>query len=104
MANASLASHAPNVRITKQKNRSSVWGLVCIRVNIRARDRIVASSERRAINMCWRCVINARIEAKTMMEAMDNRLEVIAYEVSLSLVYKTNALCLSYVGSGNNTN
>lgn len=67
MASANLASQAPKVKITKQKNRSSECGVAWVSVIRSANDRITASNERRAINMCCRCVINAIIAANVII-------------------------------------
>lgn len=55
MARATLASHAPSVKITKQRKRSPKGEDERLRVTRSARLRMAASRERSAIRIYFRC-------------------------------------------------
>jgi len=55
MARATLASHAPNVRITRHRKRSPKGEAERLRVTNRARLKIAASRESRAMRIYFRC-------------------------------------------------
>ena len=54
IASASLASHAPNVRITMQMNRVIDCGVELLIVRSKVRERMVASKHKSAIKMWCR--------------------------------------------------
>ena len=86
------------MRIIIERNKfifEVIFDIIIIKI---IRLRIIASKERRAIRMCDRCIINVIIDIiieKGIKEEGINVKVIVLGEISLSLIYKTNAYILA---------
>lgn len=103
IANPSLASQAPKVRSKNRKN-VFIWVVrACDVRTINVNDRIIDSVARRTISRWVRCIRNRIIVIHTGRGRIIRIEGDMANGRLLSLVYKTNAIIISFISRGQRT-
>lgn len=101
MARATLASQAPNVRITIQKNILEKAGEAKRIVIIDVKVKILASKDNSAIKIWRRWRIKFRRAVRTIRDKIEEKERGIAKREILNLGLTRPMLLISYFSSGN---